>query len=871
MCGVPPQHSSDHRTGFDRESREKMKSLLADIRYALRQLRRSPGFAATAILTLALGIGATTAIFTLVYQVLLRSMPVAHPEQLYKAGKENCGSCVNTGLQDDWGLFSTELYRSLRDHTPGTAGMAAVQSADTTVSARRAGGAGSSAAVPLNVHFVSGNYFSVLGVEPYAGRMLTPEDDREGAAPAAVLSYTLWQTKFAGDPRLVGSTLLLSGHPVTVAGISARAFRGERNRPDAPGLWLPITEEPVFDAERPFSRFPAAHWLNLIVRVPDARQVPRAQLAFQGALQQWLAANTGLFPRSTPEQMARQHTELVPAASGINDLRERYEQSLHLLLLVAGFVLLIACANLANLMLVRGMARQQELAVRSALGAPRLRLVRQMITEAVLLSLAGGAAAVAVAYAGTRGILALAMRGTESSPLSAAPSLPVLGFALSVSLLTGVLFGIVPAWITSRASPVEALRGANRSTRDSSALPQKVLVILQATLSLVLLSTAGLLITSLRQLEHQDFGFQSGGRLLVFTDLEAAGYNYDRLAGLYRRFDDIFARVPAVESFGYGTYAPMTGDNWEGGVSFPGAAPLPRGQNSSLYSSVSAHYFAALGIRMRQGRSLDEHDTASSAHVAVINETFARRFYAGKNPVGQRFGPDPERPGEFEIVGVATDVKNDVPTGPMSPIYYTPITQSTAYTTKDDIATENSKHYASNFVFRYLGDPTAATAGVRQAMREIDPEIPIIKLLTYEDQLSTNFTQEELVVRLTTLFGLLALVLASIGLYGVTAYAVARRTSEIGIRMALGASRGRVLAMVVRGALWQAALGLLLGLPLCFAAAQLLGHTLYQTSTFQPGVLAMVAGLLLLSALIAALVPARRAASIDPLCALRTE
>ncbi len=851
-----------------------LANMFHDIRYALRQLRRSPGFAATAILTLALGIGATTAIFTLVYQVLLRSIPVAHPEQLYKVGKENCGSCVNSGLQDDWDLFSTDLYRALRDGTPGTAGIAAVQSATTTVSARRTAeaGAGSSAeAVPLDVHFVSGNYFSVLGVEPYAGRMLTPEDDREGAAPATVLSYRLWQTKFAGDPRLVGSTLLLSGHPVTVVGISARAFLGERNRPDAPGLWLPMAEEPVFDTDRPLSRFPASHWLNVILRIPDAREVPHVQLALQGALRQWLTANSGLFPRSTPAMFARQHTELVAASTGINDLRDRYEQNLHLLLLVAGFVLLIACANLANLMLVRGMARKQELAVRSALGAPRLRLVRQMMTEAVLLSLVGGAAAIAVAYAGTRGILALAMRGAESSPLSAAPSLPVLGFALAVSLVTGVVFGIVPAWITSRTSPVEALRGANRSTRDSSALPQKILVILQATLSLVLLSTAGLLITSLRQLEHQNFGFQPGGRLLVFTDLQAAGYSYDRLAGLYRRFDDTFARVSSIETFGYGTYTPMTGDNWAGGVSFPGVTATPGSQSNALYSSVSAHYFPALGIAMRQGRALDEHDTATSAHVAVVNETFARRFFAGKNPIGQRFGPDPERPAEFEIVGVAVDAKNANPSEPVRPTYYTPITQSIAYTAKDAIAIGNSQHYASNFVFRYRGDPTAAAAAVRQALREIDPEIPVIKLLTYEDQLSTNFTEEELVVRLTTLFGLLALVLASIGLYGVTAYAVARRTSEIGIRMALGASRGQVLAMVVRGALTQAALGLLLGLPLCFAAAQLLRHTLYQTSAFQPGVLLAVAGLLLLSAFIAAAIPARRAASIDPLHALRTE
>ncbi len=517
-----------------------MHTILADIRYALRQLRKSPGFAATAILTLALGIGATTAIFTLVYQVLLRSIPVSHPEQLYKVGKSNT-SGVSGGLQNDWSMFSYEMYRSLRDNTPDTTGVAAVQSAITTVSARKPGNA--DAAQPLTAHFISGNYFSVLGVKPYAGRLLSPEDDREGAPPTAVVSYTLWQTKFGADPRLVGSTLLLTGHPVTVVGIAAAGFLGERAMQDPPGVWLPLAEEPLFEPDYPLMRYPEQGWLNVLVRIPRAKQVTQVQLAIQGELRQWIDANRGLFENATSQILARQTTELAPASGGINDLRDQYESSLKLLLSVAGFVLLIACANLANLMLVRGMARQQELAVRSALGAPRARLIRQMLVEAVLLSIFGGIAAVVVAYAGTRAILSLAMRGAELSPLSASPSVPVLLFALLVSLVTGVVFGIAPAWITSRTSPVEALRGANRSTRDASATPQKLLVILQAALSLVLLSTAGLLITSLRHLEHQDFRFQPEGRLIVSTDLAAAGYSYDRLAGLYRQIDDVFSRL----------------------------------------------------------------------------------------------------------------------------------------------------------------------------------------------------------------------------------------------------------------------------------------------------------------------------------------
>jgi len=845
-----------------------MNSILQDVRFALRQLRRSPGFAATAILTLALGIGATTAIFTLVYQVILRSIPISHPEQLYKVGKEiEC--CVDSGLQDDWRIFSYDLYRYLRDQTPGTAGIAAVEAGQITASVHRAGD--TATAQPLQLRFVSGNYFPVLGVQPYAGRLLRPDDDREGAAPAAVISYTLWKTKFAADPHLVGGTLMLTGHPVTVVGITASNFLGERNTQDPAGLWLALAQEPTFEPDRKLRKFPQKHWLDILVRIEDPKQVPKVQLALQGELRQWIMANRQYFERSTDQDLAKQTTELASASGGINDLRDQYESSLKMLLLVAGFVLLIACANLANLMLVRGMARQQELGVRSALGAPRARLIRQMLVEATLLSLFGGVAALLVAYAGTRGILALALRGAEVSPLAATPSLPVLGFALVVSLLTGVIFGIAPAWIASRSNPVEALRGAGRSTRDASALPQKLLVILQAALSLALLSTAGLLINSLRNLEHQNFRFEPQGRLLLFIDLQAAGYKYERLASLYQRFDDTFSHLPGVESFAYATYSPMAYNNWSDGVFFPGVDPSNRSHDYTSYSAISSQYLETMGTKVLFGRGITEHDTATSTHVAVVNQVFVDRFLKGKQPIGEHFGPDPKMTGEFEIVGVVDDTKYRNPAEPTPAMYFTPITQMTVYTKERDITSENFKHYAANMIVRFRGDQNAAATSVRQALKSIDPEIPILNMRSYEDQLSDNFTQEELVVRLTTLFGLLALVLASIGLYGVTAYGVARRTSEIGIRMALGASRGSVLGMIVRSALTQAAIGLAIGIPLTYAAGRLLQHTLYQTSAFQPLVILSVIGLLLAAAFAAAVIPARRAATIDPMTALRTE
>lgn len=846
-----------------------MNIILQDIRYALRQLRKSPGFAATAVLTLALGIGATTAIFSLVYQVMLRSIPVAHPEQLYKLGKTN-DCCVEGGLQDDWGNFSYDLYKYLRDQTPGTAGIAAVDSAQVTVSARLA--SDRSNAKPLDIRFVSGNYFSVLGVQPFQGRLLTADDDRPGAPPVAVVSYAQWRTRFAANANLVGSTLLLTGHPVTVVGITAPAFQGERGRPDAAGVWIPLNQEPIVQNGRKLLLYPGTYWLDLLVRIKDPHQVASVQLAIQGELHQWIAsnlvvANAGNPP--TPQRVAQQTTELVSASSGINNLRDRYQTGLKLLLAVAGFVLLIACANLANLMLVRGMGRQQELAVRSALGAPRGRLIRQMLVEALLLSFVGGLVALAVAYAGTRGILALALHGSTTSPLDPTPSLPVLAFALGVSLVTGILFGILPAWIASRTSPVEALRGANRSTRDASALPQKLLIVLQAALSLAMLSTAGLLIASLRAIEHQDFHFESHGRMVVFLDLLASGYHYEQLPNLYRQIDDTFSHLPGVQSFGYGTYAPQVDNNWSTGIFLPGDDPSAR--QSASYTAISPGFFSALGTKIVLGRSVDEHDTATSTHVAVVNHAFVEKYLKGKQPIGLHFGVDPSHTSEFEIVGVADDTKYGDPGQPVQPMFFTPIAQTTTFTAADDIEGEQSKHFGNNLVVQYTGDSTAVAASIRRALTSINPDIVIPRMTTYDDQLSSNFTQQDLVVRLTTLFGLLALVLASIGLYGVTAYSVARRTSEIGIRMALGATRTSVVFMIVRGALMQVGIGLALGLPLAYLAGRMLQSTLYQTSAFQPLVLVGVIALLGLAALTAAILPARRAAAIDPMRALRAD
>jgi predicted permease len=844
-----------------------LERLLQDIRFALRQLTSAPGFTLVAVLTLALGIGATTALFTLVYQVVLRSIPVSRPNELYKVGKEN-SCCVEGGLQHDWSMFSFDLYRYFGDHTPGIDGIAAVQAGDITLSAHRTGD--NAGAFPLVASLVSGNYFSFLGVKPLVGRVFSPDDDHEGAAPVAVISYTLWQTKFGGDRHLVGSTVILSGHPVTLIGITAREFHGERNTQSPADLWIPLSQEPTLEPDRQLLKVPGIHYLDLLVRISDPRRVAEVQAALQGELRQWLTANPGVTQNGTPQDIAGQTTELASASGGINELRDQYQRSLTLLFLVTGFVLLIVCANLANLMLVRGMARQRELSVRSALGAPRIRLVRQVLIESILLAVFGGTAALVVACLGTHAIIALAIPGAEVTTLSAAPSLPVLVFALLLSLLTGVLFGLAPALITSRANPVEALRGANRSTGDASALPQKLLVILQAALSLALISTAGLLISSLRHLEHQDFRFEPQGRLLLTIDLQAAGYKYVQLAPFYQKLDHAFAHFPGVDSFAYASYGPMTGDRWGIGIDFPGVAS--NGKSVAFYDSVSADFFEAIGTKILLGRGIDESDTATSRHVVVVNQAFVHKFLKNKYPIGEHFGPEGDMASEYEIVGVVEDTKYGDPGSSAGvPMFFMPITQKTIYTTADGISQENVMHFASSFIFRYRGDKGDMMASVRRTLKSIDPDIPVLDLRPYGDQVRSSFTQEELVVRLTTLFGVLALILAALGLYGVTAYAVARRTSEIGIRMALGAGRASVLQMIVSGAMATTVIGLAIGLPMAYAGARFVQSSLYQTSAFQPLVLLAAIVLLLLAAVTAALVPARRAASINPTEALRTE
>jgi predicted permease len=540
---------------------------------------------------------------------------------------------------------------------------------------------------------------------------------------------------------------------------------------------------------------------------------------------------------------------------------------LRLLMAISGLVLLIACANLANLLLARGASTRFETALRAALGAPRARLMGQIITESVLLAIVGGLAGIFVAFAGTRAILLLVFRGAHYVPISPAPSLPVLGFAFALSLATGIVFGVAPAWVTSRSDPADILRGAGRSTRDRFSLPRKFLVVLQVALSAILLVGAGLLTETLRNLENQRFGFEPEGRLVVRVNPALAGYKPEALYGLYQRFAERLPQIPGVISSSYSIYSPMRGDNWSFGIQLEGHAPDER--NNSSFDRVSPHYFETIGTHLLRGRVIGDEDTPTSQPVVVINETFARKYFPKEDPIGKHFGMgDASHAGDFEIVGIVEDTKYQDARKPPYPTFFMPFLQIQ----KDPkLSFMIGSHYAQDIELRVAGKPENFNAEVRRALAEIDPNLTVIDMATMNEQLARNFNQDRLIARLTELFGVLALVLACVGLYGVTSYSVARRTSEIGIRMALGAQRTNVLGLVLRGVMVQLVIGLAIGIPVALAGGQLLASQLYGVQSHDPIVLGLAVVVLAISALLAGFIPARRAASIDPIRALRME
>ena len=632
-----------------------------------------------------------------------------------------------------------------------------------------------------------------------------------------MMSYRLWQEQYGRDPSIVGSVLNLDNRPFTIVGIAPPAFYGDSLRYVPPDFFLPLSTEPLLQGDSSLLNQPDGAWLDLIGRIRPGASPEAIQGELRLELVQWLLSHWADMDANARKLLPKQTLYLSPGGAGIAGMRQQYEHWLNILMLAAGFVLAIVCANVANLMLVRGMEQRQQNSLSMALGARTWRLLRQPLAESLVLSILGGAAGLAVAFGATRLILHFAfppVEGMASVPIDASPSVPILLFTFAVSLITGVAFGIAPAWMATRVDPIEALRGSNRSTTRSGSIPRKALVIFQAALSLVLLSSAGLLTATLRNLENQDFGFDQERRTLVKIDPQLGGYRVEQLDTLYRRLHDSFASMPGVASVTMCMYSPQSGGDWYHSIYVDGQRiPGPNEDNGAGVDRVTPGFFETIGNPIVQGRGINEQDTANSRHVAVVNQAFVKKFFKHENPFGRFFGDsDPPARRLYEIVGVVKKPSiADNPGTPIGAFFFLPEAQYTVYPKPEDTQSDSLTHYMHDIILLLKPGATVSSEQVRQVMTAIDPNLPVNRVRSMRDQVAGAFRQQRLIARLTSLFAILSVVLAAVGIYGVIAYNAGQRTAEIGVRMALGADRVNVVGLVLRGAIGLIVLGLLLG------------------------------------------------------------
>jgi predicted permease len=831
-----------------------MTDFLGNLRYSLRQFRLSPVFTATAILTLALGIGGTTAIFSLIHSVMLKSLPVTDPSRLYRVGQgDDC--CVEGGPQDNWGFFSFPLSERLKKDLPEFEDVTVFQAGRGRMSVRRQ--SVESSARSLRSEYVDGHFFATLGIGAFYGRVLSPEEDRPGAAPTLVLSHRAWQTIYGSDPSMVGSALVVEGHPFTVIGIAPPGFFGETLESDPPDIWLPVQQEPLITADGSLLRQPISAWLRMIGRLRPGATIAGMSPRLTGILRQWLQYDSGYPSNWMPEviqQLPKQNLNVIPAGAGVAVMKEEYGQSLKILLAVCSLVLLIACSNVANLLLARGVARRADTAVRLAVGATASQIVYQALLESVLLAIGGAIVGLLVAVAAARLLLALAFHSSHFLPVSTAPSFVVLGFAFVLALITGVIFGAVPAWLATRTDPAEALHGSGRGNSDRSSVARKTLLVVQATLSVVLVAGATMLGRSLDKIEHQDFGFQVSGRVVIDMNYPPATYTLPQLNSMYRRLQDELDHIPGVEGSGLAMYNPLT-DNWGELIYVAGHPPAKlNDQSGASWDRVSSNYLQNFGLSLVRGRFFSDADNETTANVAIVNEAFVKRFFkSNEDPIEQHFGLDmPENASDFRM-------------------FYVPLAQAVNYPQDILRKVELRSHFISGIMLKTNLPPGQLEPLLTQKLAEIDPNLTFNSIRTMQQQVDLSFDQERAVASLAGLFGIVALLLAAVGLYGVTAYSVAQKTNEIGIRMALGADRASVMRLILTGAFARVVLGLLLGLPLAVGAGKLISNQLYGVRWWDPPALTVATMSLILCSLVAALIPANRAASISPMNALRSE
>jgi putative ABC transport system permease protein len=814
---------------------------LKDLRYAVRGLVRNPGFTAAAVLSLALGIGANTAIFSLVRSLMLRMLPVTRPEQLvyfYRTG--------------GWGkgFLSYPLYLDLAKRKDVFEGVAA----RTGVWRVRFSRPESPRVEFAQMEYVSGNYFSLLGVQPAIGRLIGESDNRTPKAhPLAVLSYEFWRNRFGGDAAVLGATVVVDSQPLTVVGVAAPGFRGVEVE-HHPDVWVPCM---MFDGK---IMSPGMHWVWAVGRRRPGVSRERIQSVIDAVMQQYLTEQYGKNTDAAFRKSAfGQRLQVYGADAGISSLRFLFGKALLVLMATVGLVLMAACANLANLLLARGAARYREIALRFSLGATRARLVRQALTESLLLSLVGSGLGLGFAMWGQQAILGF-LPSEVTEPFALAPDGTVLAFTIGISVLAAVLFGLAPAWRSTAVDPVAGLRGNDRRTVQRPVL-RRALVVAQVALSVVLVSLAGLFGGSLARLRAVDVGFRHQNVLAFQLDCPA---KWDRVKRqqVLDGFVDRVSRLPGVASVSYGFPGPFEMGMANASIRVPGSAATAVDSAEVAVATVAPRYFGTIGTRLLAGREFEEGDTGTSQKVAIVDETFVRRFFPGESaPIGRALSFDESKPEGGErtyIVGVVPDIRHDGLREPSKPTVYSPVTQTVAI--GDPSVLVNAQ-----------APPASAKQALRREMAKLSDEVVLTEPETIAQHIDDSIFQERILATLSGFFGVLALLLAAVGLYGVVAYGTMQRAREIGVRIALGARLGAILWMVLRDALLLVSVGLVVGLPSAMAAARAVRAVLDGVPAAGVAMFASTGAVLLAVGTVAALAPARRAARMDPMATLRQE
>lgn len=847
-----------------------MTGLLQDVRHALRQLRKSPGFAAVAILSLGLGIGANTAIFTLINSLLLKSLPVHEPQQLVAFGTEDGGGEVDGIGPGPLDIFPYEFYKQLAQQPQESLqGICGYSSATTPVSVKigpNSGGSAGAAASQAISHLVSGNFFSVLGAEPMLGRAIEPSDDAPGRNPVAVISHRYWRQVLSADPSVIGRPLTVNATTFTVIGVMPPKFFGVEVNEESTDIWVPISFQEQVLLQPSLLGPRGLYWMHMMGRRKPGASLAQAQAWVTTQLQRYMMDREGVQVGSSRQQEIQKiYVDLLPGGRGVSHLREQYSRPLNILMGAVALVLLIACANLANFLLARAVSREREISTRLALGATRGRIVRQILTEALLLSITGGVLGLFLAFGATQMLITFVVGGAVHTPLSARPDLPVLAFTFAVAAITGILFGIMPALRISKFGIGPALNASARVAVSaggrSGRLVPKSLVVAQVTVSLVLLAGAGLLVRTLRNLQSQDFGFDRQHILLVEFNPKFAGYKPAQLNPLYETVLARLEALPGVRSASVSGGPPMSGGRWNSPIFFEGHVAKPNEDLSTLLNRVGPQYFETMGIPVLRGRSIGPDDSATSRKVVVVNQSLADHFFPRGDAIGQRFTvADPSVKGVFEIVGIVRDAKYNGPREEPQRMAYLPVMQLT----EDD-------NYAYWLQIKTAQDPALAAGAVRGALAAIDPNLPVLDVKTIGEQVDQRMDNERFISQLSSIFSALALLLACIGLYGVMNYEVVRRTNEIGVRMALGAQTSGVLWLVLKESMVLLGIGIAAGIPAAFAATRLLQDQLFGLSPHDPSTFAIAVASVAVVAMLAAYFPALRAAKVDPMVALRYE